>query len=356
MEILARPFQWQKANPVHNCPNRGRWIETFNAMDLVVDIDIWLTDTGLLADYVLPDCMPFERKEILDFAGYGHLVLQEPAIEPIGEAKPMAWITTELAKRLGLGQYFDKTIDEWLEVKLQSDFPPIANIEPKATLKRLEEEKMIPLAWPEDQPFDPMLGLELPSETGRIEIYAERLADVGVPFPSSLDTLESPTANRQNNEYPYQFFSGRQRFFMQSMFTNDETMIELSGKNPSARMNPIDAAREGIDDGDLCEVYNKRGHVVAPMRLDEAIPPGTIQAWFGWRHNQFIDGTYAELLVPLGGEETVTEVGNLWYKQACDVFGNDDMVNNFASCYAGSFDTIWDCACNVRKLEEKKGA
>lgn len=342
-------------NPVHNCPNRGRWLETFNAMDLVVDIDIWLTDTGLLADYVLPDAMPFERKEIVDAANYGHIVLQESAIEPMGEVKPMAWIITELAKRLGLGEYFDKSIDEWLEIKLQTDFPPVAMIEPKVTLKRLEEEKMIPVMWPE-QLFDPMLGLQIPTATGRIEFYAERLVEQGLPFPTHLETLESPMPDKQNEEYPYQFFSGRQRFFMQSMFTNDDLMIELSGKEPSARMNPVDADREGIDDGDLVEVYNRRGHVIAPMRLDEAIPPGTIQVWFGWRHGQFIEGTYSELLVPLGSEETITEVSNQWFEEACGVFGIDDMANNYGAAYAGGWDTIWDCACNVRKLEEKKGA
>lgn len=344
-----------QGNPVHNCPNRGRWVETFDAMDLVVDIDIWLTDTGLLSDYVLPDCMPFERKEIVDTAGYGHIVLQEPAIEPVGEAKPMAWITTELAKRLGLEKYFDKSIDEWLEVKLDTDYPLIAGIEPKATLERLEKEKAIPVAWPEGQLFDPLLGMDYPTETGRIEFYAERLAEVGVALPAFKDCHEVPTVERKDPSYPYQFFSGRQRFFMQSMFTNDELMIELSGGNPSARMNPIDAKREGIIDGDLVEVYNQRGHLIAPMRLDEAIPPGTVQAWFGWRHGQFIEGTYAELLVPLGAEETIDEVSEVWHRQACEVYGKDDMVNNIASCYSGGWDTIWDCACNVRKLEDKKG-
>ncbi|MDO4290283.1 MAG: molybdopterin-dependent oxidoreductase [Eggerthellaceae bacterium] len=342
-------------NPVHNCPNRGRWIETFNAMDLVVDIDIWLTDTGKLADYVLPDAMPFERKEIVDAANFGHVVLQEPAIEPMGQVKPMAWIISELAKRLGLGEYFNKSIDEWLEIKLQTDFPPVASIEPKVTLERLEKEKMIPVMWPE-QLFDPMLGLRIPTETGRIEFYAERLVNQGVPFPSFLETLESPTADKKSAEYPYQFFSGRQRFFMQSMFTNDDLMIELSGKEPSARMNPLDAAREGIDDGDLVEVYNQRGHVIAPMRLDEAIPPGTVQVWFGWRQSQFVEGTYSELLVPLGSEETITDISNQWFEEACGVFGIEDMANNYGAAYAGGWDTIWDCACNVCKLEEKKGA
>ena len=46
-----------------------------------------MTDTGQYADYVLPDCMPFERYELVAAAAYNHIVLQEPAIEPQGEAK-----------------------------------------------------------------------------------------------------------------------------------------------------------------------------------------------------------------------------------------------------------------------------
>ena len=128
-------------NPVHNCPNRGRRIETLNAMDPVVDIDIWLTDTDKLADYVLPNAMPFGRKEVVDAANFGHIVLQGPAIEPMGQVKPMAWIISEPAKRLGLGKYFDKSIDEWLEIKLQTNFSPVASIEPKVTPERLEKER-----------------------------------------------------------------------------------------------------------------------------------------------------------------------------------------------------------------------
>ena len=75
-------------NPVHNCPNRGLWLdEIFPQMELIVDVDIWMTDTGQYADYVLPDCMPFERYELVASAAYNHIVLQEPAIEPQGEAK-----------------------------------------------------------------------------------------------------------------------------------------------------------------------------------------------------------------------------------------------------------------------------
>ena len=352
-----KAFWKATGNPVHNCPNRGRWIETFNKMDLVVDVDVWLTDTGELADYVLPDCMPYERLEIIDAANYGHVVLQEPAIEPQGEAREPNFLYTELAKRTGLGEHFDKTTEEWLELKLQTDFPPIASAEPPITLERLKQEKMIPINWPDPNYWDPLRGLQgLMTPDGRVDIYADRLAGVDAALPTFRPSLEAPTTDTGTEEYPYHFFSGRQRFFMQSMFTNDPLMIELSGKEPSARMNPVDAEREAIDDGDLVEVYNHRGHVVAPMRLDEAIPPGTIQVWFGWRQGQFQEGTYAELLFPLGDNRTHDPVAELWYQQTIEMFGIDDMVNNYAASYAGGWDTIWDCACNVRKLQEKKGA
>lgn len=343
-------------NPAHNCPNRGRWIEAFEAMDLVVDIDIWMTDTGELADYVLPDCMPFERKDIIDMAAYGHVVLQEPAIEPMGEAKDPSYFYRELSKRVGLGEYFDKTADDWLEEKLKVDYPPITSLDPPLTLDRLKKEKMVPIAWPKGDPFDGMRAMEFVTETGKIEFYAERLVEVEQGFPTYFPPLESPTVDTPNEKYPYQFFSGRQRFFMQSMFTNDPLMIELSGKEPSARINPIDAAREGIDDGDKVEVYNQRGHVVSTMRLDEAIPPGTIQVWFGWRQKQFEEGTYAELLVPLGDESTTTPAGEYWYDEAKKVYGEEDHTNGLGTGYAGGWDTIWDCACALRKLEDGKGA
>lgn len=70
---------------------------------------------------------------------------------------------------------------------------------------------------------------------------------------------------------------------MQSLYTDDPLMVEMSGGKSYARINPVDAKREGIIDGDKVEVYNQRGHVIAPVRLDEAIPPGTIQVRFGWR-------------------------------------------------------------------------
>ncbi len=348
-------------NPVHNCPNRGRWVDrVIPKLELLVDVDIWMTDTGEQADYVLPDCMPFERYELVASAAYNHIVLQEPAIEPRGEAKDATYLYSELAKRVGLGEYFDKTAEEWIAVRLQSSWPMIAGIQPPLTYERLKKEKMVRAATP-PMNWDPFMGMQFGTPSGRLEFYSERLVRVDAAIASYREPMEAPTPmslkRGDSDAYPYQFFSGRQRFFMQSMFTDDPVMAKLSGGKPTSRINPIDAEREGIVDGDRVEIYNQRGHVTCTMRLDQAIPPGTLQVWFGWRHEAFEDGMYSELIVPLGGSETIDDRANVWWE---DVLAQDGIQPGFGTGgiggMAGAWDTIWDCACNLRKVADGKEA
>lgn len=339
-------------NPVHNCPNRGRWIdEVFPKLDLIVDFDIWMTDTGEYADYVLPDCMPFERTELILSASYNHIVLQEPAIPPQGDCRDATFLFSELAERLGIGEYFDKTAEEWCEFRLQTEWPFIKNIDPPLTWERLKKEKMIRAAVP-PVPWNPFWGMEFNTPSGRLEFYSERLVEVGVPFASSRPPMEVPYAGQVGkNGHRYQFFSGRQRFFMQSMYTDDPLMVELSGGQPTARLNPVDAKKEGVLDGDTLECFNERGHVVCQVRLDEAIPPGTVQVWFGWRHNQFEEGMYSELLVPLGSRETLDEIADSWWNDVVSKVPQQPPLGGGIDGMAGAWDTIWDCACSVRRVE-----
>lgn len=344
-----KAFIKANGNPVHNCPNRSRWVdETFPQMELVVEFDIWMTDTGEYSDYVLPDCTSFERMEIVAPGCYNHIVLQEPAIEPLGEARDPSFFWRELSKRVGLGDYFDKTAEEWLDIRLQSPFPMIANIDPPLTMERLKKEKVVRAAVPE-APFDPYASRKFPSQSGRIEFYVERLADLDEAFAKYRPTLEVPDGVRES-DYDYHFFTGRQRFFMQSLFTDDPWMAQLSGGKPSARMNPLDADIEGLKDGDTIECYNQRGKVRVMLRLDEAIPPGTVQVWFGWRARAFEEGTYSELLVPLGGPETIDDLAKRWWQHIVDEGKVGNMFGGGESILACAWDTIWDCACSVRKV------
>ncbi len=51
---------------------------------------------------------------------------------------------------------------------------------------------------------------------------------------------------------------------------------------PALEMNPLDAAARGIGDGERVRVYNDRGEMVLPARLDASIQRGMAVARLGW--------------------------------------------------------------------------
>ena len=249
---------------------------------------------------------------------------------------------------------------DWIRLRLNSPQPFLTQIDPPLTYERLKKEKIIRAAVP-PIPWDPFFGMKFATQTGHMEFYSERLNSIGLPMATYHEPYEVPTAARLASgtaKHKYQFFSGRQRFFMQSMFTDDPVMAELSGGKPTGRINPVDAKVEGIVDGDKCEVFNERGHVVIEMRLDQAVPPGTVQVWFGWRKRQFDanegagSGMYSELLVPLGDNDTLDEAARYWYQCVSEDGAVGYILSGSSySAMAGAWDTIWDCACDVRKVE-----
>ena len=160
----------------------------------------------------------------------------------------------------------------------------------------------------------------------------------------------------KSEEYPFQFFSGRQRFFMQSSFTDDPINIELSGGSPATRINPKDARALGFEAGDMVEVYNEMGHVVTRLEIDECVPAGTVHTWFGWRARQFEEGTYAECVTTYASEKTNQAVEEKWAEDWVAAGHAFDAFLDPISGEIASSDCYWDSWCNIRKYEAGKEA
>ncbi len=108
-------------NPLTQVPDTNKVREAFESLETLVVIDQFMTDTAELADYVLPAATAFEVEDVYYSSMYHHYVNHGPKlVEPPGEAKPDAWIWAELANRLGFGEEFDFTREEFLEMGMAS--------------------------------------------------------------------------------------------------------------------------------------------------------------------------------------------------------------------------------------------
>jgi anaerobic selenocysteine-containing dehydrogenase len=167
----------------------------------------------------------FEREEVIASIR-DCIVLNEPAIEPVAESKPPAFIWRELAKRVGLEEYFNKDTEDWLRMRFNTPDPAIAEADPPITLDRLRQEKVIRLNVPEESHsyFD---NLDFETASGRIEFYHEKLANVGHAMGAYVDPQ---ILGHRRKKYPLQFFPGRHRFFMQGQFQEYPELRAIAGK------------------------------------------------------------------------------------------------------------------------------
>jgi molybdopterin-containing oxidoreductase family molybdopterin binding subunit len=333
------------SNLLHTFPNHQRWInEIIPNLELIVVNDIFMTATAEYADYVLPDCTVFEREDI-DISHGGYVTLLEKAIEPLYECRPPIYFWSELARRLGLGNYFDRSIEEWMELRLNSQDPSIADIKPPLTLERLKKEKMV-RANVSSEIYHRFLDKKFTTPSGRIELYNEELISVDDALPVFREQIESPRSALAK-EYPLTFNTANPKYFMHTMFANETSILKAFESEPHVSLNFQDAQKRNINEGDIVEVYNGRGSCKVKATISKAVPPGVVHIPHGWWPEHFIEGHPANLLLSLASSETKDESREIYYKVAEQVAVGK--VGLPETRHAYSPDTIFDCLCEVKK-------
>jgi anaerobic selenocysteine-containing dehydrogenase len=264
-------------NPLTQVPDTNRVREAFESLETLVVIDQYLTDTAELADYVLPAATAFEVEDVYYSSMYHHYVNHGPKlVEPPGEAKPDAWIWTELAKRLGFGEEFDFSRDEFMEMGL-------ASLTTKGiTLEKIREEKFAEL------PVDaiPWADRKFKTPSGKYEFTSSAVADGRVK-------LSLPTETKWNNpelaeKYPYTLLT------IHPLRSNHSQHFHLFQPEPYVKVEIASsvAAEKGLKEQDQVRVWNDRGEIHGKVSILKAAHPGTINideglsARFGGSVNQ----------------------------------------------------------------------
>jgi anaerobic selenocysteine-containing dehydrogenase len=264
------------ANPVVSFPDADAFAEAFRSLDFLAVIDPFMTESAELADVVLPACTFLEKGGIAYVYGVVHgepyAMLHRKVIEPVGESRPDWWIWTELAKRLGLAEYFPwKTEEEVLDHLL----------EPSGIREKLKETEL-GIFFAEKDYYAYKKKISTPS--GKIEIYSKTLEEHGYdPLPRYVEPAQSPVSTPElAKQFPLILISGARA----PEFTHTQLrhVPSLRSLNPEAfaEMHPATAARCGLADGDWAKLSTRRGSIRIRVKTTPELLPGIVSVPHGW--------------------------------------------------------------------------
>ena len=253
-----------KQDPMNALPDRARTQRMLEQMEFVAVIDPQMSDTAWYADVVLPESTYLERTDPLHMlAGiWPVVVMRQQVVPPLHDTRPNLEIMQGLAKRLGLSDYFDYTIEQWVEA--QAEELPVDN-----ALEYLRRHGVF--AAPEAPFYGKTLGggHRFLTKSGKIELYSERLLDAGHdPLPVYRAPAQPPPGS-------FRMVLGRKATHTHAATTNNVWLAEQAPTN-DLWINPEPAARLGIGSGDIVEVASGTGAVRLPARVTGEIRPDCV--------------------------------------------------------------------------------
>ncbi len=271
--------QWQA-----NANKTAAWLKK---LDLVVVVDIFQNDSVNYADIVLPTCTNFE----MEYDSYNlqirrnHIMTMQKVIDPLYESKTDFQIEKELAAKLGLDQYLPKTPEDLNRARLNDPAPPLRGITVE-TLKANRYIQRLNAPW---EPFRSNMNQVYATPTKKIELYSEKLLSFNAGFPSYEEPQEASPSNPLFKKYPLQFSQAHTRYRAHSSFSNARWILQII-REPKVEMNPRDAQKRGLKNGDLVEVFNDRGKFQARYQATPEMRPGSIRVSEGWWSKYFAAG------------------------------------------------------------------
>ena len=273
------------SNPVAVAPHSGRVVRGFAREDLfTVVLEHFMTDTADHADIVLPATTQPEHLDVHISYGHTYAMFNEPAIAPLGEAKPNSQIFRELAQRLGFSE------------------PCFADDDEDAGAHRVAR------GWTSTHcagkagsscrcPKRPS-----PTATSRRRVARCWWMPLASACPTTCRLRGCPFAVAAR--YPLAMISPPARNFLNSSFVNVASLREAE-REPLLEMHPDDAAARGIADGTMVEVFNDRGRYHCRARIGERARPGVVNGLGVWWRKFGVRGTNVNELT----SQRLTDIG-----------------------------------------------
>jgi len=219
--------------------------------------DIFLTETGYLADVILP-ASAFPEKTGTFTNTDRSVQLGRQALDPPGEARQDLQIIVEMAKRLGLDWKYPHPSEVFAEMR--QTMASIAGI----TWERLERESSV--TYPCEKEGDPgqpvVFVTSFPTTTGRARFVPADL----------ISAAECP-----DERYPTVLITGRQlEHWHTGAMTRRASVLDRIEPEPVASVHPLDLDHLGVKPGETITIESRRGTISLYARADDGMPRGSV--------------------------------------------------------------------------------
>ena len=264
------------SNPVAVAPESAKVVRGFAREDLfTVVMEHFRTDTADYADYILPATTQLEHWDIHLAYGHTDVLLNRPAIAPVGQARTNTDVFRALAARMGFTEACFADDDETLCRTAFGDAVPFDELLDKGFAR-------LPL------PDAPFANGGFPTPSGRCEFFSERLAATGLDgLPDHLPNHEVPGSDAR---FPLAMISPPARNFLNSTFVNVQSLRDIEGE-PMLEISAADAAARGIVSGDVVRVFNARGSHLCKASVSPRARAGVVNGLGIWWRKLGLDGT-----------------------------------------------------------------
>jgi anaerobic selenocysteine-containing dehydrogenase len=294
-------------NPVSQAPETNKIVRGLKREDLfTVVAEHFLTDTAKYADIVLPAAMAGEAEDMMWSWGHFYFTYNQKAVEPPGECLP----TSEMWRRLAREMGFDDPVFKMSDSELAAYY--INWDDPKMGGVDMEYFKQHGYYKIDVGPADsraPHKDGKFPTPSGKVEFLlhdaknfvagpframydGEQDGSPVDPLPGYVPNREAPETNPERARlYSLNIITPKSHGFLNSCYANEPHKIKGQGEQ-FVIINPTDADKRSIRDGDPVRVFNDRGDFEGYARVSDDTPKGVVVSTLGyWRSLNRSDGS-----------------------------------------------------------------
>ena len=239
-------------NPAMSDPDAGHVRAALARLQHLVVQDIFLTETAMFADVVLPAAAWPEKTGTVTNTNR-QVQIGRKAVEPPGEAREDWAITLGIARRLGLDWTYSGPAE--IHAEMEAVMPSLANI----GWTRLERENAVTYPCPAaDHPGQAVVfGDRFPTNNGRARLVPVHFA---------------PPAELPDDDYPFVLTTGRQlEHWHTGAISRRAPVLDALEPGPVASLHPETLVELGLTAGQRITVETRRGAITLAARADPAV-------------------------------------------------------------------------------------